>query len=534
MTVASDELRLRRQIFRKIKNQVKLYLGAESEALRGYAEAYRRVIERDHWKVVDTGQLHQAVVQSDVVFGGDFHAYAQAQRAHLRILREVAQKRPIILGLECVLSKYQEYVDAFLRDEITKEDFLDRIHWVESWGFSWSQYEPLFQLVKECGGSIVALNQQVNEVNAESFSQRDQHAASILNRIYNNRDRDELIYVIYGDLHIAKDHLPAQLEELSGPLKSVSLYLNPEKVYFEVVKKHKDLTKGVILKFSETEYCLLDSPPWVKWQSYLLYLEENIDEALDEDEQGLDFTEHIKSLLQLVCKDLSVSVTFDDHVYSFSDPDFIELMSMRLEGKDAELLSVYVLNDVSFYFSQLGVAYLSRATVNYAADLVGHIFHSQLSESDFRNVPADASGFVAMIWIETISFFISKLINPHRKAMNLADIKKLLTAFSEQEEQRPIQLALDQKMYELSVVYGEEPVFVDREEAFTAMTYIKAAKILGDYHGDRLYKNYRTGRLSRSDLLAWMTAPVQLEEISKFYYQVLKELDTMELAEGGI
>ncbi|MEM7647222.1 MAG: hypothetical protein AAF203_09950, partial [Pseudomonadota bacterium] len=76
----------------KIKDQVRLYLGPEPQEVTLYAQAYKKDLERP-WEKSSREEIVVSLQQVPVVFGGDFHPFAQAQRAHLRILRELVPER---------------------------------------------------------------------------------------------------------------------------------------------------------------------------------------------------------------------------------------------------------------------------------------------------------------------------------------------------------------------------------------------------------------------------------------------------------
>ena len=58
-----------------------------------------------------------------MVFGGDFHPFAQAQRVHLRVMRKMLWKRPLILALECLFATDQKIVEAYLKGQVDQDCF---------------------------------------------------------------------------------------------------------------------------------------------------------------------------------------------------------------------------------------------------------------------------------------------------------------------------------------------------------------------------------------------------------------------------
>ncbi len=530
----TDSFQIRWDILQKIKLQVRMYLGDEPKGVRRYALAYKKDIERSRWKASSLQSVSEKMQKSRIIYGGDFHAFAQAQRVHLRFLRDLYRRDKVILAVECIESKYQKVLDRFIAGDIDDAAFLRRIKWSKNWGFPWEHYKPLFDLVRQQKGRCVALNLKTAST-LRGLVQRDRHAARLLAQAFKSLQGDEKIYVIYGDLHIAKERLPDCVQKkIKVKVSSVTLFLNPEKIYFQIYKKNLENQINVI-QFKKNEFCLLESPPWVKWQSYLLFLEESTDALLGDD--AADYSEHLQSLLQILSMDLGRKEEIDFSVSSFRDHDFLEIWHEVLSANDYFMAKKFVENDMNFFDPKTRRAYLARGTVNYAAQLAGHIFHAKLCglTEGLREFPLD---FEKRIWLDAVAFFLSKLINPHRKPPSMNDLKKRLAAFSPKDRgEIVLKLALDQKMRELLMSYNKElNVGVkdvgDNLNKDDVMVYSGAAQILGSMLGEKIHRLHKTGRLSRSLLDTWLRHPVAQVHFLKFYVQVLQEIDKLELGEN--
>ena len=230
----------RKDILEKIKDQVRLYLGEESRDLRLYAGSYKRDIMRE-WKASDLQTIYTCLQQVQVVFGGDFHPFSQAQRAHLRILRKMVEDRPVVLALECLFVEHQGFVDQFLAGEMSEKQFLRKVQWDSKWGFPWTHYRPFFDFARTHKLPLLGLNVQVEDSD-KNLHMRDKFAAQALVN-YHQRFPEALIYVVYGDLHVAENHLPKALKQAIRPvqpsLDMATLYLNSEHIYFSLADKHQ-------------------------------------------------------------------------------------------------------------------------------------------------------------------------------------------------------------------------------------------------------------------------------------------------------
>lgn len=521
-------LKLRKEMLQKLKNQVRLYLGEEPASLRRYAAPYKKNIERSRWNLCTSDQLVQILSTSDIVFGGDFHAFAQSQRAHLRLLRQLSKTHKIIFAVECVPSRHQKHLDQYMAGKMAEQQFLKKISWDKQWGFPWSQYKPLFDWIKERGGRCVALNKIQSSKSYRSLIERDVHAAQILSKELKTKKGEELIYVLFGDLHVSSRHLPLQVKKRHRGVKVSQVYLNPEKLYFQLYKKNQ-IHGSAVVQFTKNEFCLIESPPWVKWQSYLMYLNQNYDQFIDDD-GAIDYTEHVHALTQMMCADLGFKIKSSFSVRSFDDLDFMELIKEQSPASVFERVSLSVQNDLNFYMPEKRLAFLARGTVNYSAHLAGLIVHSIVSRCRGLAHPSEKS-FEVLIWQETVAFFLSKLINPNRKPTSMDDIKKQLAAFSPQDRgEDSLKLALDQKMHDLISVYSAVPNAPRHRFAQQqAVTYLRAAKLLGAMMGDKLFTGYRTGLLSQKHLHELITYNTDQDDFHHFYIQILKTVDRIDM-----
>src|SRR4051812_48226230 len=103
----------RKKLLRRIKAQVFDRLGSPSASLRQYAKKLTGEF-RGRWRACGWDELLKSVSDSQVIFGSDFHAHSQSQRAHVRVLRGLPEQQRVVLALECVCSEDIESVDRFL------------------------------------------------------------------------------------------------------------------------------------------------------------------------------------------------------------------------------------------------------------------------------------------------------------------------------------------------------------------------------------------------------------------------------------
>ena len=75
--------------------------------------------------------------------------------------------------------------------------------------------------------------------------------------------------------------MPQRVKEELSDIKynDLIIYQDSEKLYFRLAQKYLE-TKTEVIRLDKRSFCVLGSPPWVTWQSYLIFLEKSFDDAL--------------------------------------------------------------------------------------------------------------------------------------------------------------------------------------------------------------------------------------------------------------
>jgi hypothetical protein len=508
----------RKKLLKKIKAQVFERLGRPSTALAQYAK--RLVGEfKGRWRAVTPDELLKAVAGCDVVFGSDFHAHAQSQRAHVRILRALPEDRHIVLALECLCAEDEAAIDAYVSGETDDEGFLTAIDWANTWGFPWENYKPIFEIAKQKGFLIRGISRH-KDAKAVTLAIRDERMASDVAELQSAHP-GALIYVMVGELHLAHSHLPDAWQERRPDAKATIIYQDAESLYFRLAEKSQD-QKVDVLRSGE-RFCLMVSPPWVKWQSYLTYLEQTYDQELDE--ESIDYSDQIRSLVDLLAKDLKIEVaTSHLQVYTPASKEALKQFKKHLNKKEWPLLLKFLEDDRSFLLPRQGMVYLSTPTLNRAAGMAGEFLHAILSSRVCPLWEAEDT-FEAMIWVEAIAFFFSKWINPKRKAEKQENLQFQLSMRAPKDRGRKaLLIALDQKMTEVVWMKTGRKRKRQAQKTRNRIDHIEASRILGSMLGEQLFLRFREGEIKTSEILAWLQLSVHDPIFDEFYWQLVKRL----------
>lgn len=495
-------LQTRRHFYEILKKQVDLILGPSTSELKKYAQNYHDLFKQV-WEVSSHEEIRHRIEQAHIILGGDFHPFSQSQRTHLRLLRELQKttSKKIILALEMFDVKDQKLLQKYLTGKIEITDFWDECDWTERWpGIPTNGYERLLEWAKKQQVEVHG----VNSLALNSLKERDEFSGKKINEL-SNKNPEALVYVLYGEFHLADRHLTRQIKSYDSG-RDLRILLNSEELYFELAE-HAVEDRFDVLRL-EDRFCILSSPPWVKWQSYLLSLQELDDEFIDDyEEWDIDLTEYIAQILSLLVADFGLpDMNSTLSIYSSSEMDLEYLYKLDLDDSDAEKLKYIIATEKNLILPEQGIQYLGRTTVNQAASLAGEILHARLCQR--RQVIWDPGlCFEAKIWIEAVSFFLSLTINPKRQAVSEKDLKAQLEAQGEKEYAIDVlQFALDFRLSVVKKAQGEtrQPLIRPKDWQIE----MEASVILGEMMGQRLYEAFRLGLIRREQLVHYFSLPL--------------------------
>jgi hypothetical protein len=322
---------------------------------------------------------------------------------------------------------------------------------------------------------------------------------------------------------LAADHLPKRLRQNFPQKDQVAiLFQDAEKLYFKLAAQKKE-AKVDYLKSNGNRFCVMVSPPWMKWQSYLMYLEQAYDRDLQED-FAIDYSDHVASLIELISSDLKIQVAKSRvQVYCPDSETSLAKLKLSLPQKNSRGLKYHLEHALSFYLPEKEWMYLSRSTINHASGLAGQFIHAHLSrrKRTLWNLPED---FLPLIWVEALGFFFSKWINPKRKADTLESIRLRLAAGARDDGRKALLLALDHRLSEVVWVQTgrmRRPRYTPRE----LPAYFEASRIVGSMLGERLFQKVRSRTILPKELMSYLKVNVESDRFADFYWRLIRDLE---------
>ncbi len=435
-------LKIQRIVYRKNLRNIEESL-TKNKLLDRYAREYNKQL-RQYESISTNADLIRRVASSDVVYHGDYHTLGQSQRSVLRVLREIADKRDIILCLEMFHGNDQRFVDQYMNKEITLRELFKKINYKKKWGFNWENWKPIIDLCKKYKIKIRGINSE-HENKRNSLKLRDIYSSKIIGKLI-IRNPESLIYIVDGDYHIAPKHLPYQVEkrlnEFDIEVKRTIIYQNAPILYWQLADAYKE--DANILEISNDSFCIMNTTPANKLQSYLNWLDSSANAYQPEEDEWIDASEKqgntsVPALTKTICKILELPYPEDAieslDIYYGSNLEFMETMSnspvlapllpsvkqklLKSEG----FLIEYVKDELDSY-----LIYLPNSSLNIAAEEATHFLNTTLRgrQDNYLN-PFDS--FYNNAITEMIGFFGSKLINPKRKVQSYHAIRRYIGSF---------------------------------------------------------------------------------------------------------
>ncbi len=416
--------RSQKKLYLSIKSELYLFEKKRGREILAYEKAFRASLPRSI-RAAEKKELLREMRGASAVLVGDFHTFRQSQKGYLRIVEEcVGGKKRVVLGLECLQQAHQSAVNEYLASYITIEELRDKIDFERYWPFSWENYREILELAKKKKLSVLALNILERKRTASMLRERDNAAAE--------RTATEIlshpgtcVFLLYGELHLARPHLPSDLRDRLGRgHKVLVVHQNDPELYWKAPKQ-KNGQKPEVLRLAAQEFCILNSVPWVKLRSYLDWLEGS--PSSEEWDDGLDVEGTVHHYARLLADAIGLQVILREDT-DISGPDFLApesdtLSSLKLPALDRALLRHSAQFQRTGYLPFSGRLLMPAVSTNSLSEAASFLlWHSQKGASSSKG-KIQTHVCVAHF---LVGYLGSKVLNPKRKCNEIADLKEML------------------------------------------------------------------------------------------------------------
>jgi hypothetical protein len=425
----------------------------DSHNRRKYLREFNEAFDR-YESLLDAEQIHNAVRATDVVLVGDYHALPAAQRfaASLIEQRALVGDRPIVLGVETIFARDQHILDEWWRREIDESELRQRIRFDLDWGYDWVPFHDLLVAARDHGEGLYGLDCMPRE-DLRKIGARDRHAAVKIAEI-RERHPNAVIFVLFGESHLAPGHLPRALSEQLPDAKVLTVLQNVDALYWHAAGERADKVEGV--RVSDEVICVFNATPLEKYESYRLFLDQ-----WSRCEEVPDFAPTIYNLIDSLARFLEINrysphngtqprflVDMLPEVYGESSGAMLHRLLSRKEVAEPELESMLaqVEERGSAYLPAVNAFYVREFRMMHAAEDATRFLHHACqglphrlngrkhdeSSAQDRKVVDE---FYARVVEDAVAYFGSRVLHPSRPAMSEDDLPQLSRAALEKAAQ---------------------------------------------------------------------------------------------------
>ena len=514
MAAQERNYRLTVQLLRSVKRRLREVLGPDDEELASYYRSYKGELAKVRTSPSSREEFAAAAVRSKVTLVGDFHTLEHAQRTFLFLLQDAEKKkcRPI-LGLEMVNAKFNAPLNRFVKGRIGEGEFLEEIRYFETWGFDFAHYKPILDHARHLKLAVHGLN------TGGPLAERDHFMAHRIRHGLNEYP-GQPIFILVGDLHVASEHLPRELDELG--ITPVVLFQNSEQVYLKKLKR--GLEPVGFWRIGKSKFLSNNTAPQVKMQGYLTWLEHGgealcqmygytgLSEAEGEIELSDTVIRYASALQDLF--GLRGPLPSDFQVYQGASLSFLE--DEYFSSGPGKRYATLVRDARSAFVLKGRILYVPLLDLNRTVEETTHLLMDVWLPTG-RGLGA----FLSRVHYFAGGFLGSKLLNPTRPAPTAHEMRRYIDAYERMKEGKDKgKLSREARVYEgalafLRLLKCDEPV-----ERRALSPILKAdwnlvyevSRAVGYSLAQRLYELYNAGDLSALDLRRYV-----FEQANAFY-----------------
>jgi len=228
--------------------------------LKDFSEAFR-----DYESLLTLSQVEAELSQADVVLIGDYHALPASQRFAAQILAGLGKRgRPVVLGVETIFARDQHILEEWTRGEIDDEELRERIRFDLDWGYDWEPFRELLLTARQQASGVYGLDCMPRD-DLRKIGTRDRHAAQKIAEIA-RRHPNAIVVVLFGESHLAPNHIPEVLRVALPDAGIVTLLQNIDHLYWRAAGERREHVEAV--RVESDVLCVFNATPLEKYESY--------------------------------------------------------------------------------------------------------------------------------------------------------------------------------------------------------------------------------------------------------------------------
>lgn len=485
--------KMHRDLYEKSLEEASSYGLFPTRAIEAYSERFHEELP-EFGKKVDLHDIRTSLEKSRYILLGDFHTLRQSQREYIRILREIVMnlESPSVVALEMVDESKQEAVDQYMSGNISDDQFLQDIDYERRWGFPWKNYKMIFDFAKLRGLKVYAINSEA--AGKKSLQQRDQRMSDRLIEIA-QKHPDHKVVALIGEFHLSDSHLPKVLTSRQDGLvkkgEVTRILNNVDRYYFSHGRNVGNLITDY-LSLGQNFFCILNTPPWMKWKSLTMWRENQMsiedDSFLDQDdvndfvEFGFDVDFNFQKILENVLSFLRLPEKSNliDTAYLNLCTDARDLSEMlsgaQMEGVSFEKMAIICQRD-GFLVDEKCHIFITNLTLNNLSSIAGQYirkWHFKHQADQFK--PKDS--FCQRVLEYACGALARRVMNPSHKTIGIQNFEEYLRSHF----RRKLKGFAQEKRIEAKAVVDFHNRIVGPDAAVQEVNFTSLAKIDTTYH----------------------------------------------------
>ena len=482
--------------------------------LRDFNEAFR-----SYESVLTPEQLHNCIASAATLLVGDYHALPASQKFAAQVVENLAQSgRPVVLALETIFARDQHIVGEWMQGEIDEHELRQRIRFDLDWGYDWQPFYELLSRARAAKVQVYGLDCMPRS-DMRKIGLRDRHAAEKIAEL-RNLHPGAAIVVLFGESHLAPNHLPQLLHETMPDERVLTLLQNIDNLYWRAAGEKCERVDAV--RVADDVICVFNSTPLEKYESYRMCLER----WSSENPSSPDLAPTIYNLIQGLLRFLNVKqcsphngtqpkflVDLLPEVYCRSSDEMLRKLLLRKGAQEQESKAIFerIEEFGSAYLPRMNAIYVREFQMAHAAEEAAHFVHLACRGALQQPTPAPVSPedvFYTRVLEQALGYLGSRVLYPARPAVHESDLYTLYAqpreAIEEQsiygyaEYMRLIDFLVLHKDYESNQKrYWAVPALMNEGVRSTGEKFDFATRQLGYMLGSELYDAYLQGKIAK-------------------------------------
>jgi uncharacterized iron-regulated protein len=509
--------------------------------LRDFREAYR-----SYQKVLAPSAVRHEIAQAGIVLVGDYHALPNSQRYLASLLRDPElHQRPVVLGVETIFSRDQHILDEWFRGEIDENELRQRIRFDLDWGYDWPTFYDLLSAARDHGASIHGLDCMPRE-DLRKIGARDRHAADKIAELRRHYP-DALVMVLFGESHLAPQHLPALLQERLPAEPTLTVLQNVDALYWRAAGEARDHVESVEVR--KNVLCVFNATPLEKYETYRLWLDRW---GRSDNDGAPDLGPTLYNLIEGMVRFLGINqysphnttqprllVDLMPEVYSRSSDALLRRLLSRkgFTTEHRQRLLRQVRERGSVYLTPINAVYVRQFRMTSSAEDAVRCLHQAcrgLPNLSNGKAPAAQAApgvktldqddkFYMTVFEHALAFFGSRILHPARPAFRDSDLAELFDVTHEDlEHQTSLPFPAAVEVLDFLTEHRQHDFRDVMAPAFTGRKYEYVAEQLGHLAGTDLYDAYIEGRLSTANLRKLFLTHIEEPGVARKAYVQLR------------